>query len=69
MVGWSIKNKTMKIHALLQNNQIYWLDAPPKINYPVKVILEIPDEAIARDLPDNNTQNSLREENLVALNP
>lgn len=59
----------MKTHALLQNNQIYWLDAPLKINYPVKVILEIPDEAIVSDSSDNNSQNRLRKENLDDTTP
>jgi len=36
----------MKVVALLEDNQIRWLNAPLQIKSPVQVILEIPDEVI-----------------------
>jgi len=38
----------MKVVALLEDNQIRWLNAPLQIKSPVQVILEIPDEAITK---------------------
>ena len=38
----------MKVVALLEDNQIRWLNAPLQIKSPVQVIVEIPDEAITK---------------------
>ncbi len=36
----------MKVAALLDGNQIQWLNTPLQIKSPIQVILELPDEAI-----------------------
>ena len=36
----------MKIHALLEGNQIHWLDVLPKLSSPIQVVVDIPDDLI-----------------------
>jgi hypothetical protein len=49
----------MRVSALLEGNQLHWLSFPPKLNYPIQVVIEIPDDVelksdVSLEKPDSD---------------